>query len=209
MLRGYDRDDVWPAFGDTMLSFLLVLMLLLVFQVGTNIEIVSGIALNHQIQEDQQKVANVVSILKNRYGAIAISPPDGNAQEITMGSEALFQSGSAELSEPGRALLSALVQQVIDSRLQTLKEITVKGHTDDVAIQNERFASNWELSTARATQVVRFLTGEGTGGTGINPRRVTFVAAGYSEFRPIDRADRQKNRRIEIRLVYTNRPDVQ
>jgi flagellar motor protein MotB len=205
--RSHGPEDVWPAFGDTMLAFLLVLMLLLVFQVGTNIEIVSGIALNQQIQDDQRKVADVVTVLRTRHGAVAISPPDGNAQEITMGSEALFESGSAELSDRGRTLLSALVQQIIHSELRTLKEITVKGHTDDVAIRNEQFASNWELSTARATQVVRFLTGDGTGQTGIDPRRVTLVAAGYGEFRPIDPHDRQKNRRIEIRLVYTNRPD--
>jgi flagellar motor protein MotB len=205
--RNSDREDVWPAFGDTMLAFLLVLMLLLVFQVARNIQIVSGIGLIEQIQADQNKVADAVLSLKHRYGAIEISPPDGNAQEITLGSEALFESGSAELSAHGRELLSELVRQIVAAKVRTLKEITVKGHTDDVAIRNSDFASNWELSTARATRVVRFLTGESGTGTGIDPRTVTMVAAGYGQFRPIDPQNKQRNRRIELRLVYTNRPN--
>lgn len=202
--RAHSPVDVWPAFGDTMLAFLLVLMLLLIFQIATNIEIVSEIGLNEQIHDDQQKVAAVVRSLKQHYSAIEISAPDGNAHEITLGSEALFESASSELSQSGRALLSDLVRQIVQADLKSLKEVTVKGHTDDVAIRNQRFASNWELSTARATEVVRFLTGEVSGGSRIDPRRVTLVAAGYGEFRPIDPNRRQRNRRIELRLVYTN-----
>jgi chemotaxis protein MotB len=200
------RDDVWPAFGDTMLAFLLVVMLLLVFQVATNINIVSGIALARQIHTDQAKVEAVVAVLQQRYGAVSIKETDGNSQEITLGSEALFQSGRADFSASGSRILSELVQHIVDADIRTLKEITVKGHTDDVAIRNARFASNWELSTARATQVVRFLTGDGERHTGIDPRSVTLVAAGYGQFRPVDPADRSRNRRIEIRLVYTNHP---
>lgn len=189
-----------------MLAFLLVLMLLLVFQVARNIQIVAGIGLIEQIQTDQKKVSDAVVALKRRYGAIEISPPDGNAQEITLGSEALFESGSAELSDRGRRILSDLVRRIVAANVRTLKEITVEGHTDDIAIRNADFASNWELSTARATRVVRSLTGDSDTATGIDPRNVTMVAAGYGEFRPIDPLHKQRNRRIELRLVYTNRP---
>jgi len=201
----YEHDSVWPAFSDTMLAFLLVLLLLLMMQIAENVQIVAGAALNQQIARDQREVEDVVTSLRKRYSAIEITPPDGNAQEITLGSEVLFESGSAALSPSGHALLSELVQQIVIASPPTLKEITVKGHTDDVAIDNPRFASNWELSTARATRVVRFLVGDSKGIKGIDPRRVTLVAAGYGEFRPISMGDRHRNRRIELRLVYTNR----
>jgi len=192
-----------------MLAFLLVLMLLFVFQVATNLNIVARNGLIDQIRRDQAKVKEAVSSLNRRYAAITISEPDGNSQEITLGSEALFETGNAELSDAGKELLSALVQQIVEADVRTLKEVTVKGHTDDLAIRTSRFPSNWELSTARATKVVRFLTGDGGRQTGIDPRRVTLVAAGYAEFRPIDKSDRTRNRRIELRLLYTNRPPGQ
>lgn len=187
-----------------MLAFLLVLMLLLVFQVGANIRIVSGMTLVQQVRDDQRKVEQVIAKLRQRHMAISIGEPDGNSQEITLGSEALFESGSDQLSASGSLILSELVQQVVRADVQTLKEITVKGHTDDIAIHNRRFTSNWELSTARASRVVRALTADGERGRGIDPTRVTLVAAGYGEFRPVEPGNRVRNRRIEIRLVYTN-----
>jgi chemotaxis protein MotB len=189
-----------------MLAFLLVLTLLLSFQIATNIRIVAGVGLVERIRRDQDKVEMVVHSIRRHSAAITIREPDGNAQEITLGSEALFESGSAELSDSGREILSDLVQRIVTADLRTLKEITVKGHTDDVIIHNERFASNWELSTARATEVVRFLTGNTSTTSRIDPQRVTLVAAGYGQYRPIDPENRQRNRRIELRLVYTNRP---
>lgn len=189
-----------------MLAFMLVLTLLLSFQIATNIRIISGIGLVEQIREDQDKVEQVVNLIRQHSAAISIREPDGNEQEITLGSEALFETGSADLSDSGSQILSDLVQRIVGADLTTLKEITVKGHTDDVNIKNERFASNWELSTARATEVVRFLTGNASTTSRIDPQRVTLVAAGYGQYRPIDPGNRQRNRRIELRLVYTNRP---
>jgi chemotaxis protein MotB len=82
---------------------------------------------------------------------------------------------------------------------KTLKGRTfqVAGDTDDVPIKTQRFPSNWELSTARAVEVVRFLIAQG-----VDPHALS--AAGYGEFDPVasnDKADgRAKNRRIEIAL---------
>jgi chemotaxis protein MotB len=81
------------------------------------------------------------------------------------------------------------------------QDIVVEGHTDDVPLSaalRKRFPSNWELSTARASAVVRFFQQEG----GIQPKRL--AARGYSYYRPVVPNDtekgRQQNRRIEIIL---------
>ena len=74
------------------------------------------------------------------------------------------------------------------------------GHTDIRPIASPTFPSNWDLSTARAISVVRYLISRG-----VSPQRL--VAAGYGEFRPleqgIDEASLRRNRRIELKL--TNR----
>jgi chemotaxis protein MotB len=76
--------------------------------------------------------------------------------------------------------------------------LRIDGHTDRVPIHNQQFASNWELSTARAVSVVRFLAEQGI------PSKRMF-AARFSKFHPVDAADTpeayQKNRRIEIKLT--------
>jgi len=74
--------------------------------------------------------------------------------------------------------------------------VRVEGHTDNVPIHTDRFASNWELSTARATAVVAFLVQD----YGISSDRLS--AAGYAEYHPrisnTTDADRTKNRRVDI-----------
>jgi len=76
--------------------------------------------------------------------------------------------------------------------------LRIDGHTDRIPIHNEIFASNWELSTARAVSVVKFLSQNG-----IPKNRL--AAAGFSKYHPIDPADTpeayKKNRRIEIKLT--------
>ena len=116
--------------------------------------------------------------------------------------ELLFASGTAELGEQGRTQLKQLAAVLtgliptIPSDLQWI--LRVDGHTDRVPIRSSKFSSNWELSTARAVSVVRFLAEQG-----IPEERM--AAAGFSKFHPIDPADTdvayRKNRRIEIKLT--------
>jgi chemotaxis protein MotB len=107
----------------------------------------------------------------------------------------MFDSGEAMLKADGESVLRQIA--AILAGHPELK-IQVIGHTDNVPIRN-RFASNWELSTARALAAVHFLTER----AGVDPRRVG--AAGYGEYRPI--ADnstpegRARNRRIAIRIL--------
>jgi chemotaxis protein MotB len=111
----------------------------------------------------------------------------------------LFNSGEAELKPDGEAVLQK-VATVLAQHPQL--KIHVIGHTDNVPIKagaRIRFASNWELSTTRATAAVRFLTEK----AGVDPHRLG--AVGYGEFRPIaDNATpegRAKNRRIAITVL--------
>lgn len=112
---------------------------------------------------------------------------------LEIGDEILFDRGSAQLKSGGEALLAELARLL---RQQTVT-ISVEGHTDDVPIHNARFASNWELSTARATAVTRQLVAHA-----LDPTRVR--AVGHADTRP--RADnataegRARNRRVTVVL---------
>jgi chemotaxis protein MotB len=103
-----------------------------------------------------------------------------------------FETGSADLSAVTRELLGEIAEPLRDVG----NLLRIEGHTDNVPIHTERFASNWELSTARATAVVAFLVEE------IGMEAVRLSAAGYSEFHPRDTnespATRARNRRVDI-----------
>lgn len=103
---------------------------------------------------------------------------------------------------PGEAIVSAEAEAVIQSFSGTLKDtkiqIRVEGHTDSTPISNARYSSNWELSTARASNVLQKLAMRG-----IAPERLS--AAGYGGFQPV--ADnstpdgRAQNRRVDIVIL--------
>jgi chemotaxis protein MotB len=118
--------------------------------------------------------------------------------------EILFAGGSAELEPAGRAQIARVADALKEITERIPSEINwvlqVDGHTDKRPIQTAQFPSNWELSTARAISVVRFLMSQG-----IPSERLS--AAGFAEFQPIDSRDDEigwrRNRRIELKL--TNR----
>lgn len=119
-------------------------------------------------------------------------------------SEVLFPSASDEVSEDGLRQLMRLAETLklvardIPEDLQWV--LQVDGHTDRRPISTARFPSNWELSTARALAIVKFLRDQG-----IPAKRL--AATGYGEYHPLDPADTPealaRNRRIELKL--TNR----
>ncbi len=119
-------------------------------------------------------------------------------------SEVLFPSGSATLTPEGYDAMDQLATAILDLQRQIPAEINwalqIDGHTDVRPITSAPFPSNWELSTARAASVVKFMISRG-----VPPDRL--VAAGYGEFRPIESGSSEealrKNRRIELKL--TNR----
>ena len=119
--------------------------------------------------------------------------------KVTFVDKILFDSGSVAINQIGQEVLLRLADSFRDNEAQNL---VIEGHTDDVQIGSvlqERFPTNWELSTARATAVVRFFQEKGD----IEPERLT--ASGFSFYRPVDSNEteegRKQNRRIEIILV--------
>ena len=113
----------------------------------------------------------------------------------------LQEQGNLPFFESGKANITDEMIEVIDKLFPTLKklseeyEIVVEGHTDNVPINTLQFASNWELSTARATSVVRYLISKG-----INPARIS--AIGYGEYRPVAPNDTPQNRQKNRRVVF-------
>lgn len=114
---------------------------------------------------------------------------------IALESDVLFDSGKTTLKPAGQTAL-AKVAGVLASI--TDRKYQVAGHTDDVPIHTAHFASNWELSTARAVEVVKFLISNG-----MKPQQLS--AAGFGEFDPVvpntTPEQRAQNRRIEIVLL--------
>jgi len=117
-------------------------------------------------------------------------------------SEVLFASGSSDINVGADGQLRTLAQTLGDLGGQIPADIDwvlrVDGHTDSVPIQTLKFASNWELSSARAISVVKYLISQG-----VPAKRL--VAAGFGEYQPIavgtDKAALNRNRRIELKLT--------
>lgn len=122
-----------------------------------------------------------------------------NMLTVDVADKIFFDSGSAEIKESGMNVLKKVGEALA---LYPDKIIRVVGHTDTIPLTKlaqTEFASNWELSVARATTVVRFLQDQ----CGIAPERL--VAAGRGPYQPVatnrTAAGRQRNRRIEIMLL--------
>jgi chemotaxis protein MotB len=115
---------------------------------------------------------------------------------VTIGEEALFGSGLADLTAAGASTIDKIAEALSD---YPGYHIRVEGHTDDKPIGKtlkDKFMSNWELSTARATAVVRYMVY----GLQIAPQRLS--AAGYAQYRPAadnsSKEGRAANRRIRV-----------
>jgi chemotaxis protein MotB len=105
--------------------------------------------------------------------------------------QVLFELGSADLRPAGRTVLDGIGPALVPMK----NPITVEGHTDDLPISGGRYASNWELSTERATKVLRYLIDS----SGLPPARMS--AAGYADTRPVAAnvpATRGANRRVVV-----------
>ncbi len=111
-----------------------------------------------------------------------------------------FASGNAELLQDGQVPLGRIAHILNAKGFQ----IRVEGHTDNVPIHTPQFKSNWELSTARATEVVALLIER----YGLDPMQVS--AAGYSQYRPVASNEteegRKINRRVDLVVVSRTHP---
>ncbi len=123
---------------------------------------------------------------------------------ITLVAEVLFDSGKAKMRPEGKAILDKIAP--ILRRETPRNEIGIEGHTDNVSIKYSGYKSNWELSTARATEVLHHILNKGK----LDPKNLS--ATGYGKYRPVAPNDtkegRQKNRRVEIIIEPIGKAEV-
>ena len=151
-----------------------------------------------RLLDDTKKT--IESSLKDQIAAKDIEVIETENQvKMILVDKILFESGSVDVSDEGKALLMIIAKSIRDSKSQN---IIVEGHTDNKPISGRlinRFPSNWELSTARASAVVRFLQ------QADNLPARNFSVHGYSFYRPLasneNEGGRSQNRRIEIILT--------
>lgn len=150
----------------------------------------------------QQKLSQYDSLVKNlteevKKGELQVRQYK-DMLTVDVAEQLFFDSGRADLKDTGKSVLKKVGEAL---KGYDDKVIRVVGHTDNVPIKTKVFPSNWELSVARATTVVRYLQE-----TGMPPERM--VASGRAEYQPIasndDPEGRRKNRRIEITLIDRN-----
>lgn len=128
---------------------------------------------------------------------------DARSITISLADNLLFDSGSADL-KPGS---QDVLLEVAGALRGLPNELRVEGHTDNVPVNSPDFPTNWELSSARATRVLRVLTEEG----GLDPAQLS--TAGFADTHPLgDNATvegRALNRRADIVIVYPTIEDLQ
>jgi chemotaxis protein MotB len=185
-----------PSFIDALAAMLLVLVFII-----TILSIFSGKVLDEIEGNERAKLAQ--SQLDADFAALVSADGmeidiEGTEIRILLPERLLFRSGQAEVRPEGAVLVDQLGARLLE---MTHGDIFVEGHTDDRPIVSqlvERFPTNWELSTARASHIVRRLVEV----SGLKPNRLT--ASGMADTRPVESNDtaagRARNRRIEIRI---------
>jgi chemotaxis protein MotB len=143
--------------------------------------------------EEAVRVEDTLTALESEFGIKASFTQKGVL--IRLDDSILFDFGRAEINVSGYPVLDKIAAVIQDIR----NPVRIEGHTDNVPIATKQFPSNWELSTARAVQVLKYFITAGE----IEPRRLS--AVGYGEAKPVSPNDtpdnRAKNRRVEIVLV--------
>jgi len=163
-----------------------------------------GQRLNVALAQRVQELSRYRSEFFGRLRAILGNRPDIRivGDRFVFQSEVLFTPGSAELAEAAKIRLDPVIAALKEISGKIPPDISwvlrIDGHTDRRPINNEKFASNWELSAARAISVVRYAIAQG-----IPPERLT--AAGFADNQPLDPGDTdeayRRNRRIELKLT--------
>jgi len=163
-----------------------------------------GRRLNVALAQRVQELSRYRSDFFGRLREILGDRPDIRivGDRFVFQSEVLFDTGSDQIGEQGLVELDKLAGAIKELEAEIPADIPwalqINGHTDKRPITGGRFASNWDLSAARAIKVVEFLASKG-----IAPEHL--VAAGYGEFQPLEVGDSEeafaKNRRIELKLT--------
>lgn len=150
-----------------------------------------------QAQKDvMNKLKNSISeaLMNYKIDELYIYTKDGNVY-VSLEEKLLFKSGSDVIDPKGKEALKSLVKVLNDTKSIS---VVIEGHTDNVPIKTAQFKDNWDLSTARATSILRIMTTD----YGFDSNRIT--ASGRGKFHPVKTNDtaegRAGNRRTEVIL---------
>ena len=188
--------DTWAlSYIDLLLLMVTLFILLLSYQQDAAQQTINelGVAETVKAQATPSNQAFLDQVYMSHLKDRVMAVEEKNTIKLAMSDSILFFPADATLSHSG--------EQVLDELALMLKQrpwhILVEGHTDNQPISTPRYASNWELSSSRATSVTRYLIGRG-----ISPQRLS--AIGYADTRPItsneDSIGRGKNRRVALIL---------
>ncbi len=180
------------TYGDLMTLLLVFFVLFYIFSVTGQLPFLKEALQRFQLESPHPSAleGRIYEARQDASGEIVISLP----------SSVLFDLGQAEIKREALGVLQDAVKQIKRHLVEYPDaQIRVEGYTDNLPIHNFRFRSNWELSAARAIAVVRYLIEI----EGFKPERLQ--AMGYGEYNPVvpndSPANRQKNRRVEIKIV--------
>lgn len=151
----------------------------------------------NSLADEQQSLLNILNNIINEKGLqeYVYAQIVERGVSVVLVDSLLFQSGRADLKSESKEVL----QDIASVLNEVTNQVIIEGHTDNLPINTYLFGSNWELSTARAVVVTRFLVER----AGVDPSRIS--AQGYGEYRPIalnDTAENKaKNRRVNILIL--------
>jgi chemotaxis protein MotB len=207
-----DANDDWMnTYGD-MITLLMCFFIMLISISKPNQALFEQIkaGIKSQINKNAVIITPLADI-KKRLDSILVQERKQNVVSVNLGergiemqfsSSALYTAGSADINS-GAAKIMAKVSNAIKIIDEFDFKVDVEGHTDDVPIKTARYPSNWELSSARATNIVRFMIA-----SKVDPYRLK--AAGFADTRPLapnidkngasNKSNQAKNRRILIRI---------
>ncbi len=204
--KAEDGEDPWLISYADLVTNLLAFMVLLVSLAGISLDSMEAIP---QVFSDSKQPAPLETLSaditklaqeEGLEGKVATAV-DSEGLAIRLQDKILFPSGVAAISDSGLSLVQKVARLL--TQLPSKYRVAVEGHTDNVPIQTPRFASNWELSAARALQVRQVLAKGG-----VPEDRLSIIA--YADTRPPEglndklSADekRRRSRRVVIRVHY-------
>lgn len=186
----------WSVLSDLAITIVLVLVVYIVLQF---VQTFRERAMNAELVKRQGEVKAAIAAAVGDRWQVQIDSLAPDRQRITLGSEVLFKSCEATLTDEGGKLLEAL-GHVLGRESAYFEAVQIEGHTDHrpIVIQGGHcpYRSNWELSSARATRVVMLFSSDSLIA---NPK---LSAIGRSEYHPVDSLALDPNRRIELILLY-------
>lgn len=151
----------------------------------------SAAATEDQLRKIKERIDNYVAT-NNLQAFVSTKITQKEGLVITFSEKYMFDVGRAEIYPEAKKIITDIMALLTEDP----NRISIEGHTDNTPISTAQFPSNWELSTARATNLLRFVLED----LKFNPKRLT--AAGFGEYHPVAPNDtpenRAKNRRVDV-----------